>query len=70
MKKLRAQFEKLDNPRINDFENSLSKTAEDLNVGKGKLIHPLRIAVSGIGEGPGVFDILDILGFIIGGYDH
>ncbi len=26
------------------------------------LIHPLRIAVSGVGEGPGVYDIVSIIG--------
>ena len=62
LKKLRDEFEKLNNPTIEDFETSLAKVAEELNVGKGKLIHPLRIAVSGVGEGPGVFDILNILG--------
>lgn len=62
LKKLRDEFERLNNPTIEDFETSLAKAAEELNVGKGKLIHPLRIAVSGVGEGPGVFDILNMLG--------
>ena len=62
LKKLRDQFEKLNNPTTQDFESLLSQTAEELNISKGKLIHPLRISVSGVGEGPGVFDILNILG--------
>ena len=62
LKKLRDEFERLDNPTLEDFETSLAKSAEESNVSKGKLIHPLRIAVSGVGEGPGVFDILNILG--------
>ncbi len=62
LKKLRDEFIYLDNPAIQDYETSLAKTAGELNVGKGKLIHPLRIAISGVGEGPGVFDILNILG--------
>ena len=33
-----------------------------LNINKGKLVHPLRIAVSGVGEGPGVYDIVTVLG--------
>jgi len=36
--------------------------AEELSIGKGKLIHPLRLAVSGMSTGPGVFDIVLILG--------
>ena len=33
-----------------------------MGVGAGKMIHPVRLAVSGIGVGPGVFDLLYILG--------
>jgi glutamyl-tRNA synthetase len=62
LKKIKVEFENLDNPAIEDFETSLTKTAGELNIGKGKLIHPLRIAVSGVGEGPGVFEILNVLG--------
>lgn len=45
-----------------DYENTLHKTAEFLNVGNGKLIHPIRLAVTGIGVGAGLYDILFILG--------
>lgn len=57
-----SAFEKLDNPNKEDFENALRSTAEKLNVGAGKLIHPLRLAVSGTGQGPGLFDLLFTLG--------
>ncbi len=59
---LRSAFEKIDNPKKEDFENALRSTAEKLNVGAGKLIHPLRLAVSGTGQGPGLFDLLYTLG--------
>ena len=62
MKKLVEQFSLLNNPNKEDFENALNKIAEELNIGKGKLIHPLRLAVSGQSTGPGIFDILFILG--------
>ena len=55
-------IEHLHNPTKEDFEHALAETAEKLNVGKGKLIHPLRLAVSGMSTGPGMFDILFILG--------
>lgn len=60
--RLKTEFEKLVNPSKEDFENALNKVAEELNVGKGKLIHPLRLAVSGQSTGPGIYDILFILG--------
>ncbi len=60
--KLKESFEKLANPSKEDFEKALDEVAKNLNVGKGKLVHPLRIAVSGVGEGPGVYDIISIIG--------
>ncbi|MDO8549908.1 MAG: glutamate--tRNA ligase [Ignavibacteria bacterium] len=62
MKKLVEKFQKLENPVKEDYENTLKETAAELEVENGDLIHPLRLAVSGIGAGPGVFDIVDILG--------
>jgi len=60
--KLRNNIAQLSNPVKEDFENSLAKTAEELNIGKGKLIHPVRLALSGVGAGPGVYDLLYIIG--------
>ena len=62
LKKLSEEFSKLSNPSKEDFEITLRKTAEQLEIGTGKLIHPVRLAVSGVGGGPGVFDILFIIG--------
>jgi glutamyl-tRNA synthetase len=45
-----------------DFEAALHQVAEALNVKMGELIHPLRLAASGMGAGPGLYDILAILG--------
>lgn len=56
------KIKKLNQPQKNDYESALNETAEALNVGKGKLIHPLRLAVSGQSTGPGMFDLLFILG--------
>jgi glutamyl-tRNA synthetase len=53
---------KIDNPNKEDYENVLTEVATKLNVGKGKLIHPLRLAASGQSTGPGMFDLLAILG--------
>ena len=60
--KLKEAIKILENPSKEDFESALSKVAEELNLGKGKLIHPLRLAVSGQSTGPGMFDLLCILG--------
>lgn len=60
--KLKEEFSKLSNPTKEDYEQALIKVSEELNVGKGKLIHPLRLALSGQSTGPGMFDLLFILG--------
>lgn len=62
LKKLSDEFSLLENPKKEDFEAALNKVSEDLKLGKGKLIHPLRLAVSGQSTGPGMYDLLFILG--------
>ncbi|MBE0551274.1 MAG: hypothetical protein IH619_02680 [Ignavibacterium sp.] len=59
---LKEEFALLNDPTKEDFEQALAKVSEEINVGKGKLIHPLRLAVSGQSTGPGMFDLLFILG--------
>ena len=56
------EFMSLANPAREDFERALHRVAESLGVNNGELIHPLRLAVSGMGEGPGLFDILKVIG--------
>jgi glutamyl-tRNA synthetase len=60
--KLKEEFIALNNPAREDYEQALIKVSDELNAGKGKLIHPLRLAVSGQSTGPGMFDLLFILG--------
>ena len=62
LKILRDEFAALADPSKEGFEHALASTAEKLGIGKGKLIHPLRLSVSGMSTGPGVFDIVMILG--------
>ncbi len=57
-----GEFSKLSDPTKEDYEAALHRTAEVLNIKNSDLIHPLRLAVSGVGAGPGLYDILLILG--------
>lgn len=59
---LKNKFAELSNPEKEDYETALKQTAAELNVSAGKLIHPLRLALSGISTGPGMYDLLFILG--------
>lgn len=62
LQKLADAFNSFENPSKENYEEALGKLAEELGIGKGKLIHPLRLSVSGVSGGPGVYDILVILG--------
>lgn len=58
-------IEELNNSEVKskeDFEKSLKSVTEKNECGAGRLIHPIRLAVSGVGVGPGVYDLLVILG--------
>ncbi|GBD89962.1 glutamate--tRNA ligase [bacterium BMS3Abin04] len=62
LKQFLDSVEGLENPTKEDFETVLKKVTENNNVGLGRLIHPLRLALSGVGYGPGIFDLIYILG--------
>ncbi|MCE5270354.1 glutamate--tRNA ligase [bacterium] len=45
-----------------ELEAGLRAVAEKLQVSAGKLIHPLRLALTGAGVSPGIFEVLELLG--------
>jgi len=62
LRALANAFSVLNLPQASDYEAALQRTAEQSQIKKSDLIHPLRLAVSGMGAGPGLYDILAILG--------
>jgi glutamyl-tRNA synthetase len=44
------------------LENLYARLAEKMGLSTGKLIHPTRLAVSGVSFGPGLFEMLELLG--------
>ena len=62
LKNLIEEFSRLENPRKDDYETALHRAAEALHVDHSSLIHAVRLAMSGVGAGPGLYDILFILG--------
>jgi glutamyl-tRNA synthetase len=62
LRNLKDAFTGLIDPVKEDYEQTLKQVAEHLSIGAGKLIHPLRLALSGMSTGPGVYDIVVILG--------
>jgi glutamyl-tRNA synthetase len=62
LKKYAENIKTFDNPTKEDYEMILNDISAELNIGKGKIIHPLRLAVTGVSGGPGIFDICYIIG--------
>lgn len=56
------KISEIENPTREDYDHILHQLAEEWEVGIGKVIHPLRLALSGVGIGPGMFDLAFILG--------
>jgi glutamyl-tRNA synthetase len=48
--------------QASDLEGALRQLTESRGLGAAALIHPVRLAVSGVGGGPGLFDMLEVLG--------
>ena len=44
------------------IEEEVRRSATALGVGAGALIHPLRLALTGQGQGPGLFELMAVLG--------
>ncbi len=43
-------------------EKALREVAEHNDVGAGRIIHPVRLALSGVTFGPGLFELMELLG--------
>lgn len=56
------QISLLNDPGREEYETALHKAAESLGIVNAKLIHGVRLSLSGVGGGPGLYDILFILG--------
>jgi len=48
--------------RHGELEATLKSTAATLEVKAGELVHPARVAVSGRSVGPGLYEMLELLG--------
>jgi glutamyl-tRNA synthetase len=62
MKALREALAKLEPFDEASTEQSLRKVAESLGIAAAKLIHPLRVALTGQAVSPGVFAVLVLVG--------
>ena len=62
LRQLRKEFEGLEDWKVEPLETVTRALAEELGIGAGKLINPLRVALMGQGVSPGIFDVLAAMG--------
>jgi len=62
LEKYKEKISAIENPTKDNYENSINETMNDLTVGKGSIIAPLRLALSGVSGGPGIVDIQFAIG--------
>ncbi len=60
--RLAEKFKLMEAFDATSIESALRATAEEFQVGAGKLIHPLRLALSGVSHGPSLFHMAEVLG--------
>lgn len=59
---LKEKFAGLDNFRASSIEEAFRAVVEELETTVKQLIHPLRVALSGVTIGPGMFELIEVLG--------
>lgn len=59
---LARRLQTLNNFTAESIETLYRRTAEEKELSAGKLIHPTRLALSGVGFGPGLFEMMELLG--------
>ena len=62
LKKLIEKFSGLETFNKQNMEDALRQLSEELDCKAGELIHPVRLAVSGMTFGPGLFELLEVIG--------
>ena len=62
MGQLATDLKALDNWTAEEIQQVFEQLIEEKNVGKGKVLAPLRLALTGVAGGPGVFDIAALIG--------
>lgn len=62
LKAIAEKFQQLADDNKESFEHALHETAAFFGIKNAELIHPLRLAISGVSGGPGLYDICSILG--------
>lgn len=57
-----AEYKKLDSFTSAETETTFKSTAEKMNLGAGSVMQLFRVCISGVGGGPVLFDMVELLG--------
>lgn len=60
--RLRERLAAVDDWSEASLESAVRGLAADLEIGAGKLIHPLRVALTGMAVSPGIFEVMSLMG--------
>jgi glutamyl-tRNA synthetase len=60
--RLMAVTREVDDWSEESLEAQVRALAEDMGIGAGKLIHPLRLALTGTSVSPGIFEVMNLMG--------
>ncbi|MGZ3866536.1 MAG: glutamate--tRNA ligase [Bacteroidia bacterium] len=62
LKQLRADFNSMSNFAATETEAALKATCEKTGVGTGQVMQLFRVAMTGVGGGPNLFEMMELLG--------
>ncbi len=62
MLEINQQFKQVEDWNSGNIQAAFDKLIDEKNVGKGKVLAPLRLVLTGVAGGPGVFDIASLIG--------
>ena len=62
LEQIRKRLQQCKQWREASLESLIRQTAEEMGVGAGKLIHPIRLAITGRESSPGLFEVMVLLG--------
>ena len=57
-----SRLEALESFGESEVEETTRTLAGELGISTSKLIHPTRLALSGVGFGPGLFELMEVVG--------
>lgn len=62
LKGILAEFENLESFSLKELEDAFKNLMAKMELGFGKIANPVRVALSGSGVSPGIFEMIEVLG--------